>query len=168
MSTAFDPNRFRQALGCFPTGVTIITARGGDGGDVGVTANSFNSVSLDPPMVLWSIGKASTKIAAFLTATHFAVHVLALDQEPLARRFATRGIDRFAGLSPARGLGGVALLDGCAARFECRLAFQYQGGDHVILVGEVLTFDSSEREPLVFSKGCFASAVPRSGSFASQ
>lgn len=161
MSTAIDTQRFRQALGCFPTGVTVITTRAADGSDVGVTANSFNSVSLDPPMVLWSIGKSSTSIAAFLGASHFAVHVLALDQEALARRFATRGIDRFAGLSLARGLGEVALLDDCAARFQCRTAFQYQGGDHVILVGEVLAFEGSTREPLVFKSGRYASAVLR-------
>jgi 3-hydroxy-9,10-secoandrosta-1,3,5(10)-triene-9,17-dione monooxygenase reductase component len=158
---SFDSERFRQALGTFTTGVTIVTTVDAAGNDVGVTANSFNSVSLAPPMVLWSLARTSTSLAAFLAAHHFAVHVLASDQQTLATRFSTRGADRFAGLSPARGADGIALLDGCAARFECRTAFQHEGGDHVIFVGEVLNFEHCEREPLVFKRGRFAPAVGR-------
>lgn len=161
MTASIDPTRFRQALGAFTTGVTIVTTVDASGTDVGVTANSFNSVSLDPPMVLWSIGKTSTNIDTFIAAQHFAVHVLASDQDALATRFSKKGVDRFAGLQPARGPGGVALLEGCAARFQCRMAFQYEGGDHVILVGEVLEYDHYEREPLVFKGGRFAFAVPK-------
>jgi 3-hydroxy-9,10-secoandrosta-1,3,5(10)-triene-9,17-dione monooxygenase reductase component len=156
MQQDFDSNRFRQALGAFTTGVTIVTTLDAGGNDVGVTANSFNSVSLTPPMVLWSLARSSTTIAAFLAARSFAVHVLANDQHTLATRFARKGADRFAGLNPRRGLDGIALLDDCAARFECRTAFQYEGGDHVIFVGEVLAFEHNEHEPLVFKRGRFA------------
>lgn len=161
MSGSIDAKQFRQALGAFTTGVTIVTTVDEAGNDVGVTANSFNSVSLDPPMVLWSIARSSSNINTFTTAQHFAVHVLASDQDPLASQFARRGVDRFAGLPLERGPGGIPLLDGCSARFRCRTAFQYEGGDHVILVGEVLEFDHYEREPLVFKSGRYAFAVPK-------
>lgn len=159
MDKTTDSQSLRHALGAFATGVTIITAVDGDGHDVGMTVNSFNSVSLTPPMVLWSLGRSSTNIAAFLQAKHFAVHVLAADQEALATRFAQRGIDRFAGMERGRGPDGIPLLDGAAARFQCRTAFQYEGGDHVIFVGEVLHYDHWPREPLVFKRGRFALAL---------
>ena len=103
----------------------------GGGRDVGLTANSFNSVSLEPPMVLWSLDKKSSNAAAFMAAEHFAVHILASDQEHVSNRFAKRGIDRFAGLAVERGHGDVPLLAGCSARFECRTAYRHEGGDHV-------------------------------------
>lgn len=159
MDKTSDSQSLRHALGAFATGVTIITAVDADGNDVGMTVNSFNSVSLTPPMVLWSLGRGSTNIAAFLQAKHFAVHVLAADQDALATRFAQRGVDRFAGLERGRGADGIPLLDGAAARFECRTAFQYEGGDHVIFVGEVLKYDHWPREPLVFKRGRFALAL---------
>jgi 3-hydroxy-9,10-secoandrosta-1,3,5(10)-triene-9,17-dione monooxygenase reductase component len=159
MQHSFDSNRFRQALGAFTTGVTIVTTVDAAGDPVGVTANSFNSVSLAPPMVLWSLARSSTNIAAFLAARHFAVHILASDQQALATRFSQKGTDRFAGLRVDRGIDGIALLDGCAARFECKTAFQYEGGDHVIFVGEVLNFEHCEHEPLVFKRGRFTLAV---------
>ena len=161
MAGNIDAKSFRQALGAFTTGVTIVTTIDRSGKDVGVTANSFNSVSLEPPMVLWSIGKSSTNIDTFIAARHFAVHVLASDQDPLAGHFSKRGVDRFAGLKLERGPGGIPLLPGCSARFQCRMAFQYEGGDHLILVGEVLEFDHYEREPLVFKGGRYAFAVPK-------
>ncbi len=159
MQQAFDSASFRQALGAFTTGVTIVTTVDAAGADVGVTANSFNSVSLAPPMVLWSLGRNSTNIAAFLAAKHFAVHILASDQHELATRFAQKNIDRFAGLELARGADRIALLGGCTARFECKTAFQYEGGDHVIFVGEVLNFEHCEREPLIFKRGRFGMAI---------
>jgi 3-hydroxy-9,10-secoandrosta-1,3,5(10)-triene-9,17-dione monooxygenase reductase component len=146
-------------MGAFTTGVTIITALDVDGTDVGMTANSFSSVSLTPPMVLWSLGRSSTNIDAFLQAKHFAVHVLASNQDALASRFAQRDVDRFEGLTLGRGHAGLPLIDGATARFECRTAFQYEGGDHVIFVGEVLAYEHWEREPLVFKRGRFALAV---------
>ena len=150
---------FRTALGAFATGVTIVTASGGAGNDVGVTANSFNSVSLDPPMVLWSLARKSTSLAAFSAASHFAVHILAADQETLSNRFAKPGERKFAGLELARGAGGAPLLDGTTARFECRTAYQYDGGDHVIFVGEVIEFNASGRPPLLFHGGRYGLAA---------
>jgi 3-hydroxy-9,10-secoandrosta-1,3,5(10)-triene-9,17-dione monooxygenase reductase component len=159
MQQSFDSNLFRQALGAFTTGVTIVTTVDAAGTPVGVTANSFNSVSLAPPMVLWSLARTSANIGTFLAARHFAVHILASDQQALATRFSQKGTDRFAGLQVGSGIDGIALLDGCAARFECRTAFQYEGGDHVIFVGEVLNFEHCESEPLVFKRGRFTLAV---------
>jgi 3-hydroxy-9,10-secoandrosta-1,3,5(10)-triene-9,17-dione monooxygenase reductase component len=163
MSALTDSKRFREALATFATGVTIVTTVDQTGADVGVTASSFNSVSLEPPMVLWSLGRKSSRINAFLAAGHFAVHVLAREQEALAGVFSARSEDHFAGLSLTRGFGGIPLLEGCAARFQCRTAFQYEGGDHVILVGEVLAFDHCQREPLLFHGGRFGLAVAPCG-----
>lgn len=156
----FDPRQFRQALGAFTTGVTIVTTCGADGQDYGLTANSFNSVSIDPPMVLWSLNKDSTSAHAFTGSQHFAVHILANDQEHLSNRFAKRGVDKFVGLTTSRGPEDIPLLEGCSARFQCRTTYQYEGGDHVILVGEVLAFDRTETSPLVFHGGGYRRLVP--------
>ena len=157
--TTRDPRAFRDALGIYPTGVTIVTTVDAGRVDVGVTANSFCSVSLAPPMVLWCLGRSSRAFTAFTQADHFAIHVLAHDQDALALRFSRPDVDRFAGLECARGAGGVALLDGCAARLECRAAACYDGGDHAILLGEVLCFEHWARDPLVFNRGRFARLV---------
>jgi 3-hydroxy-9,10-secoandrosta-1,3,5(10)-triene-9,17-dione monooxygenase reductase component len=154
-----DARGFRNALGTFTTGVTIVTTRDPTGHDVGLTVNSFNSVSLDPPLVLWSLARSSGSLPAFLGAEYFAVHILGAGQEALSNRFAQRGADKFADLAIARGRGGVPLLDGCAARFECRTAYCYKGGDHEIFVGEVLSFEHFDQSPLVFQKGGYAMAV---------
>ncbi len=161
MSGGVDPEagNFRNALGAFATGVTIVTTRDGDGRDVGLTASSFNSVSLNPPMVLWSLAKDAASLPAFLTATHFAVHILAADQEDLSLRFAVRGAEKFAGLALERGLAEVPLLRQCSARFQCRTTFRYEGGDHMIFVGTVEQFEHTERPPLVFHGGGYALAV---------
>lgn len=165
-----DPRAFRAALGSFTTGVTVITTRAKDGRAVGVTANSFNSVSLDPPMVLWSLSKKAYSLPAFAESEQWAVHVLAADQESLSNRFARSGEDKFSGLDFNDSPDGVPLLPGCVARFQCKTAFQYEGGDHVILVGEVTAFDHTELEPLVFHAGRYmhathnASAMQGSGS----
>ena len=152
---------FRNALGAFTTGVTIVTTRDAAGHDVGLTVNSFNSVSLAPPLVLWSLARSSGSLAAFVEAEFFAVHILGAKQEALSNRFAQRGADKFAGIALARGHGGVPLLDGCAARFECRTAYRHEGGDHEIFVGEVLTFEHFDAPPLVFQKGSYAVAVKK-------
>ncbi len=153
---AFDSKALRGALGNFATGVTVITARTPAGEKVGVTANSFNSVSLDPPLVLWSLGRKSRSLPAYSAADHFAVNVLAADQVSLSQRFATPAEDKFAGVSHRPGAGGAPLLDGCAARFQCRVVHSYEGGDHVIFVGEVVGFDASGREGLLYYKGGYA------------
>lgn len=156
---ALDPKEFRSALGSFATGVTVITASAPDGSPVGLTANSFNSVSLDPPMVLWSLSKKALSLPVFQQASHWAVHVLAADQEMLSTRFAKAGADKFAGLELESNSAGVPLFKGCAARFSCSNSFQYEGGDHIIFVGEVKGFERSERAPLVFHAGRYALAT---------
>lgn len=152
-----DSRQFRQALGAFATGVTIVTTRDRDGNDVGLTVNSFNSVSLEPPLVLWSLARSSEQLmSAFADATHFAVHVLAADQEALSNRFASRGIDKFAGLATHRGIDGIPLLAGCAACFQCQTVQRYAGGDHQIFIGEVVDFENFQLPPLLFHAGQYA------------
>lgn len=151
-----DTRAFRNALGQFATGVTIITARGASGEEVGATVSSFNSVSLDPPMVLWSLDKRAYSRAAFESSTHFAVHVLTLEQRELAERFARRGVDKFAEMQCKPGLGQVPLLPECAACFECVTRHMYDGGDHIIFVGEVERFEHVAGAPLLFHSGAFA------------
>lgn len=151
-----DPRELRSALGAFATGVTIICARSADGSPVGVTANSFSSVSLDPPLVLWSLGRRSLSQPVFESADFFSVHVLAAEQSALADRFAQRGVDKFAGLDWRPGLGGAPLLSGAAARFECRRHAAYDGGDHRIYLGRVLRFESEPRPTLAFLRGAYA------------
>ena len=151
-----DARAFRNALGQFATGVTIVTARGASGECVGATVSSFNSVSLDPPMVLWSLDKRAYSRTAFESSTHFAVHVLTLEQRELAERFAKRGVDKFETLLCRSGLGQVPLLAGCAACFECVTRHKYDGGDHVIFVGEVERFEHMAGLPLLFHGGAFA------------
>ena len=158
---ALDVKAFRSALGAFTTGVTIITARSREGRDVGLTANSFNSVSLDPPMVLWSIARSSASLPVFMETDAFAVHILAAHQEGLANTFARRDVDRFAGLTLSRGHGDVPLIEPCAARFECQIAHRYEGGDHMIIVGEVKTFQRFDRPVLAFHAGKYALALQK-------
>jgi flavin reductase (DIM6/NTAB) family NADH-FMN oxidoreductase RutF len=158
---AIDKRAFRNALGAFTTGVTVVTTCDEAGRDVGLTVNSFNSVSLEPPLVLWSLARNSASLPAFLAAEHFAVHILAADQEPLSNLFAQHGADKFAHIELARGEGDVPLLPGCAARFRCRTAYRHEGGDHEIFVGEVLGFEAFARAPLVFQQGGYAVAVKK-------
>jgi 3-hydroxy-9,10-secoandrosta-1,3,5(10)-triene-9,17-dione monooxygenase reductase component len=158
---AFDSREFRSALGTFATGVTVVTSRSSSGEPVGLTANSFNSVSLDPPLVLWSLARNARSLPVFANASHWAVHILAADQEALSNRFASRGEDKFAGLELESGIDDTPLLRGCAARFQCRTAFQYEGGDHIIFVGEVVAFDHSGLQPLVFHGGRYAFATQK-------
>lgn len=150
---SFDAVEFRKALGSFTTGVTVVTTREPSGEDIGLTANSFNSVSLDPPMVLWSLSKASRSLSAFRDAKCFAVHILSQDQEELSGQFARRGNDKFSGVTIERGPGGIPLLSHSAARFVCSTVYQYEGGDHIIFVGEVTDFLHNDLPPLLFHGG---------------
>lgn len=149
---ADDLRVYRRSLGTFPTGITVMTAAH-EGTRVGVTANSFASVSLEPPLVLWNLKATSPSLPVFRASGHFAVNVLAWHQEPLSMRFATPADDKFAGLDVTDGLGGAPLLDGCAARFETELVHEYVTGDHVVLFGEVRRYNNFHREPLIFLRG---------------
>lgn len=155
-----DKKKFRQALGSFVTGVTIVTTCDSDGNPVGLTANSFNSVSLDPPMVLFSLALNSRALPAFRQANHWAVHVLASSQQDISNRFASRGADKFAGLECRNGPGGIPLLGDYAARFVCKANFEYEGGDHAIFVGEVVEHDQRDTAPLVFHGGRYGEMLP--------
>lgn len=157
----FSTPNFRAALGMFATGVTIVTARNAAGGAVGLTANSFNSVSLDPPLVLWSLSRSAGSMPAFEQGSHYAIHVLAADQRALAERFASRAVDRFAGLEFREGVGGAPVIDGAAAVFECFNRSRYEEGDHVIFVGEVERCAMRpEAAPLLFHGGRFFTELP--------
>jgi 3-hydroxy-9,10-secoandrosta-1,3,5(10)-triene-9,17-dione monooxygenase reductase component len=157
---ALDKEALRQALGQFATGVTIVTTAG-PGGPIGVTANSFNSVSLDPPMVLWSLSATAFSKSTFEAAGHFCVHVLTAAQEALSRRFATQGSDKFDGIPWTPGPGSVPLLAEYVARYQCRSAHHFPVGDHIVFVGEVLAFQLSDARPLVFHGGRYALAERR-------
>ena len=160
---AIDGRAFRNALGSFVTGVTIITTLDEQGRPAGLTANSFNSVSLDPPMVLWSLALDSTCLPAFRQAGWWAVHVLAAGQEQLSNQFARRDADKFQGVPTMPGPDGIPLLDGSAARFVCRAAFEYEGGDHAIFLGEVQSFEQSGQAPLVYHQGRYAAVTAQPG-----
>jgi flavin reductase (DIM6/NTAB) family NADH-FMN oxidoreductase RutF len=150
---SFDLRSLRDALGDFATGVTVVTARDADGRPVGVTINSFASVSLEPPLVLWSLGLHSPSRAAFESCSHYAINILAATQEDLSQRFAQSQGDKFAGIELGVGAGDTPLLPGCCAWFECRNELRYPGGDHVILVGRVERFERQEKPPLIFHGG---------------
>jgi len=155
-----DKGEFRKALGAFVTGVTIVTTHDAEGKPVGLTANSFNSVSLDPPLVLFSLALDSANLPAFRNAESWAVHILSVEQEDLSSRFASRGADKFAGLELIKGPEGAPLLNGCTARFGCKATFEYEGGDHAIFVGEVVDFARSESQPLAFHGGRYSRVRP--------
>jgi flavin reductase (DIM6/NTAB) family NADH-FMN oxidoreductase RutF len=148
--------RLRNAFGHYATGVTIITARGAADEPVGMTVNSFSSLSLDPPLLLWSLSRNSANFSTFHDATHFAVHVLGTDQSVLARQFATRDINRFLGVTTTACASGVPRLGDYHACFECETHARYEGGDHTIIVGRVLEVDERPGDPLLFYRGRFA------------
>jgi flavin reductase (DIM6/NTAB) family NADH-FMN oxidoreductase RutF len=150
-----DARDFRNALGCFPTGVCLVTARAPDGQRVGMTANSFSSVSLEPPMVLWSLSRKASSAAVFRDAEHFAINLLAAGDEELAGHFARSAADKFARWAErfAAGLGGAPVLAGAAATFECHSRHRYYGGDHIIVIGVVERYAYREAQPLVFHRG---------------
>lgn len=157
-TTAADPAAerlaLRAALGRYATGVTIITCRGPDGARVGLTANSFSALSLDPPLVLWSLRQASSSLAPFAAAAGFAVNVLAEDQAELSRRFASSVADKFHQGDWTDGAHGAPVLAGCTAVFECTLTHQQPAGDHVLFIGRVQRHSHAPELPaLVFHAG---------------
>ncbi|MCC7041847.1 MAG: flavin reductase family protein [Burkholderiales bacterium] len=156
----FDSRQFRDALAQFATGVTIICARASETRFVGFTANSFNSVSLDPPLVLWSLARTSASLAVFEGAERYVVNVLSTRQADLARRFSRPHVDRFAHIAYRLGYADAPLLDGCVAWFECRHHTRLVAGDHVIFVGEVVTCERAPGQGLVFQHGRFGVQAP--------
>lgn len=150
----FSERDFRNALGQFATGVTVVTTVDAQGQRVGMTVSSFNAVSLAPPLVLWSLGHHAGTYAAFAQCTHYAIHVLAGHQQALAMQFAQRGVDRFAGVDCTTNAHGVPLIADALATFECRVRSRYDEGDHLIMVGEVLACHSQAgAAPLVYHTG---------------
>ncbi|MCO8250349.1 flavin reductase [Comamonas thiooxydans] len=167
-AATFDPKDFRRALGMFGTGVTIVTTRAENGEPVGITANSFNSVSLEPPMVLWSLAKNARSLPVFQNADTWNVHILSNEQEALSNRFARAGEDKFSGLPLDSEAAHAPLLQDCSARFRCKTAFQYDGGDHIIFVGEVTDYDANPHPPLLYVTGGYALASRKANAVASE
>lgn len=156
--TSFVPSsetarEFRNALGCFATGVTIVTCQTKDG-PLAIAANSFASLSLDPALVLWSPAKTSRRFPPFQTATQYAIHVLTADQADLCQTFARDGT-AFGDVAWAPGANGAPIIANCLAHFECTQQAVHDGGDHVIIVGQVTTALMNDGAPLVFSKGTY-------------
>jgi len=145
--------QYREALGRFATGVTVVTCRAAIG-PLGITANSFSSLSLDPPLILWAPSRASKRFPAFESAQHFAVHVLAEDQHGLCRAFARNGT-QFEGVDWRAGDNEVPVLDGCLTRFDCTRHATYDGGDHAIIVGRVSAVATGPGNPLIFANGVY-------------
>ncbi len=160
---AFDPLQLRRAFGSFGTGVTVISTLGAGGRLVGVTANSFSSVSLDPPIVLWSLNRRSPSLSAFDHSGRFVVNVLALEQAALSRRFASPlqhpASDKFAGLAYRRTPHGLPVLDACAATFDCSIEQRLDVGDHVLYLGRVEAFEHHRRAGLLVCQGHYAQGV---------
>ena len=152
-ASPIDPRDFRSALGTYATGVTIITAAGADGKPYGLTCNSFASVSLNPPLVLWSLGMFSQTLNVFQNASHFTVNILGASQQALATKFAKSSEDKFAGVEWTPGLGNAPVIAGSVANFQCRAANRYYGGDHIIFLGAVEAYAYSRQEPLLFARG---------------
>ena len=150
MLTKAASTDFRRALAQFATGVTVITTRTPEGTPVGVTVNSFNSVSLAPPLVVWSLALGASTQPVFRDCPRYLVHILSAGQLEVARRFAQRGIDRFAGLAWYDSEGGLPQFDGCVARFECAQRTHHIEGDHLVLIGAVQRFETLGGAPLIF------------------
>jgi len=148
-----DPRQFRDALGRYPTGVTVITARDGEGNPVGMTVNSFAAVSLDPPLILWSIDNDSALYRVFTQATHFAVHILRSDQRQLSHDFSSEDPAHFAATGYDTGVENLPLLKSYAALLQCEVGNRHEEGDHVIMIGRVLELENRVAEPLVFCAG---------------
>ena len=153
---SFSQREFRASLAMFATGVTIVTARTAGGELLGLTANSFNSVSLSPPLVLWSLSQAASTLPALSQGSHYAINILAADQKELAERFASKQGDRWQDVAFTDGISGAPLLTGAAASFECFNRSRYEEGDHVIFVGEVEHCSRQEgASPLLYHGGKF-------------
>ncbi len=154
--TTINTKLFREALGAFPTGVAVVTTRDNKGKPVGLTMNSFASVSLDPPLVLWSVDENSDFFDEFCNADHYAVHVLQEGSQDTSTHFTKAGNDQFDNIDYENGISGLPLLSTYTVRFQSKVAHRYEGGDHVILVGRVLDMAHSPAMPLVFHAGKYS------------
>lgn len=154
---AIEKNELRRVLGHFATGVTVVTTHGGDGRYFGLTANAFSSVSLVPPLILICVDKKAESYPAFEQSKVFTVNILSADQEDLSRRFAVSGGDKFEGVSYRTGANGAPILVGVLAYAECKLVAAYEGGDHMIYLGEVQETGAVEGKPLLFYRGGYRS-----------
>ncbi len=150
---ALDPREIRNVMGHFATGVTVITTKDSSGKPFGLTVNSFTSLSLNPPLVIVCVDKTVDCYACFDESKVFAVNILSEEQEDLSRRFATKGIEKFAGLPWHSGDHGAPILEGVMGCIECRINLRYEGGDHTIFVGEILQATAQGDRPLLFFKG---------------
>jgi len=150
---AIAAQELRRVMGHFATGVTVITTKDGDGAPQGLTANAFMSLSLNPPLVIISVDKGATCYNCFILGNGFAVNFLSEDQEDVSRRFATKGIDKFADLKWHAGSNGAALIDGALGQVECQITACHDGGDHTIVVGEIINAAANGERPLLFFKG---------------
>lgn len=150
---AVGSQEFREALGRFATGVAVVTAQTEEGEAVGVTVNSLTSVSLDPPLVLICLDRKMTAIEAFSRGQHFAINVLAENQQALSERFAFRRHSGFEGVAFETWNGGCPVIDGCVANLECSRFEVHSGGDHLIVVGRVERIRTSDRKPLLYFRG---------------
>jgi flavin reductase (DIM6/NTAB) family NADH-FMN oxidoreductase RutF/DNA-binding IclR family transcriptional regulator len=157
---AIDPMELRRCLGSFVTGVTVITVLDENGAPIGMTANSFNSVSLDPPLIVWSLRTNARTFAVYSNAKRFVVNILSEDQVDISNRFAKSGADRFEGVAVTLGIDGLPLIDGCAAYLECRTEATYPGGDHLLFLGRVERIVGSTRKPLAFGAGKYMVVHP--------
>lgn len=157
-----DGRQLRHALGRFATGVTVITTCSPEGKREGLTANSFSALSLDPPLVLWSIVRKSASLPGFLAAGHFAINVLGVDQTDMSQRFASPRPDKFEGVEVDPGLGACPLLPSALASFECTTEQTIKGGDHILFVGRVHRIRYRDGDPLIFSAGRYCTALPMS------
>ncbi|WP_205738698.1 flavin reductase family protein [Halomonas heilongjiangensis] len=158
-SEVLDGRALRNTLGRFATGVTVVTSTTETGAPVGITANSFSSLSLEPALILWSLVLSSPNLAAFAEGRPFAVNILGAHQDELAMQFARSAEDKFAGVAHHANAHGVPLLAGALARLECRVEFTRIAGDHLLIVGRVQRFDTEEGEPLVFYQGSFQRVI---------
>jgi len=150
---SIETQELRRVMGHFATGVTVITTKDKDGTPQGLTANAFMSLSLDPPLVLISVDKGATCYACFEAGNGFTVNFLAEGQEEISKRFATKGIDKFSGLQWRPGRNGAAIIDGVIGSVECKITQCHDGGDHTIVVGEILNVSATGERPLLFFKG---------------
>ncbi len=153
--SAIDSAQFRKAMGQFATGVTVITTRLADGSFRGLTASSFNSVSLDPPLILWSLANGANSMPIFNANSHYVVNVLNADHGEVARLFSTRGSDPFTQVQFHLSRTGQPILNGAVAWFECSNRSRYPEGDHVIFVGEVEACACAPTSPLIYHGGQF-------------